>query len=103
MITVFIGGTSRELGSITDSWIKEQITRRRDDSVPVCVRVEIRCRLASVTLATPGCSSGGGGFREPTDIERRIFALWDSWKLNSSDFSPGNLIAFLKRAEEMAC
>jgi hypothetical protein len=103
MITVFIGGSSRELGAITDGWIKEQIERRRGDNVAVCVRVEIRCRLANMTLSTPGCGGHGGGGRPPNSVEQRVFDLWDAWKLNTAGFSAGNLIGFLKRAEEMAC
>jgi hypothetical protein len=103
MITVFLGGSSRELGAISEGWIKEQIERRRDGNVPICIRVEIRCRLANMTLSTIGCGNHDGGGRLPNSVEQRIFDLWDAWKLNTSDFSAGNLIGFLKRAEEMAC
>jgi len=101
MITVWIGGNSRELGAISEGWIKEQVGRCRDENAPVCIRVEIQCRLANMTLTTPGCGGRGGGGRMPNSVEKRIFDLWDTWKLSTLSFSASDLIGFLKRSEEM--
>lgn len=96
MITVVIGQSRLALADISEGWLTEQIVRRRKDSQGVCVRVEIQSARANMTLATPGCTGAGGG-RPPTATESRIFDLWDQLKLNTLTFSPGNLIAFLKR------
>jgi hypothetical protein len=99
MITVIIGHSRFALEDLSEGWLTEQIVRRRRDGQSVCVRVEIQTPRANMTLATPGCAGPGGG-RLPTAVESRIFDLWDQLKLNTAAFSPGNLIAFLKRATD---
>ena len=96
MITITIGSSSRQLEDASEGWITEQIVQRRDDRTSVCVRVEIHTSAINMVLATPGCGGGGGG-RRPTATEQRIFDLWAHYRLNTADYSPGNVIAFLKR------
>lgn len=97
MITVTIGSSQRSGNDISESWITEQIVRRRSDGQAVCVRVDLRTPLVNMTLATPGCANSGGGGRKPTATEQRIFDLWEKLHLNAPGFSPGNVIAFLKQ------
>jgi hypothetical protein len=96
MIKVQIGNTEKELRDVRESWINEQLTRRRRDEEPICVQVTIDKPPLNMVLSTPGCSGPGGG-RAANARERRIFDLWGKFKLNSSDFTGGNLIAFLKQ------
>lgn len=96
MITVRIGNTEKELREVRESWINEQLNRRRRDSGSTCVQVTIDKPPLNMVLAAPGCSTTGGG-RAPNDRERRIFELWEKHKLRSSDFTGGNLIAFLRQ------
>lgn len=100
MIKVKIGESERDLSDATPQWINEQINRRRNDGVSVCVRVFINTDSLNIKLSTPTCGSGGGGGgggRPPTRQEREVFALWDKLHLNTADFSGGNLVAFLKQ------
>jgi hypothetical protein len=102
MITIQIGNSGdRSLEDATPQWINEQIKRRRDDDQPVCIQVRIDEPSANITLATPGCfSGGGGGGRTPNQREQRIFELWSKRGLNDPNFTAGNLIAFLNQFED---
>jgi len=102
MVTITIGGESRDVGDVAESWITQQIERRRKDGVPVCVRVEIKLTGLQMALSTPGCGSVGGGGRAPNDNEREVFAIWEKLGLNRADFSPGSVIAFLKQFRRVA-
>lgn len=99
MIRIEIGGngSERTLEEASESWINQQINRRRRDGVPVCVRVYIKEGELDVVLATSDCRSMGGGTRRPKPAEAEIFRLWDSLGLKDPNFASGQLIAFLKR------
>lgn len=45
MINVKIGDTERELNSISESWINQQINRRRADGHSVCVRESLSVKI----------------------------------------------------------
>jgi len=96
MIIVKIGDTEKELDSIRESWINQQINRRRADGNSICVRVTIHENQLNMTLSTPNCPSGSGS-RPPTTKEKRVFDIWDQKGLNTEKFTGGNLIAFLKQ------
>jgi hypothetical protein len=101
MIKIRIGEVERDLGSADESWINQQINRRRADGQSVCVRVSVKEGDLDMILSTPTCGSSGGGGRPPRPSERTIFNLWNQRKLNESDFSGGNLIAFLKQLKQI--
>lgn len=90
-----IGGVERRLEEVEDSWINQQINRRRASREAVCVMVRIDAATAKVTLATPACGGAGGG-RPATAEERRIIDLWRRHRLDTHDFTGGKLIAFLR-------
>ena len=96
MIRVRIGNIEKELEDVRESWVNEQLNRRRRDNGSTCVRVTIHKPPLNMVLSTPSCATNGGG-RAPNDRERKIFDLWDRHKLSSSDFTGGNLIAFLRQ------
>lgn len=97
-VTVKIGGGEEQvLSDVTERWIIDQITRRRQDSVEVCVVVRIEMAGINLRLTTPACSSAGGGGRPPNNREEEIINLWNERKLNSADFTGGNVIAFLQQ------
>ena len=97
MSTVQIGSETQDLSNFDENWVNQQINRRRQDGQNVCVRVSIATSGVNLSLTTPGCGGAGGGGREPNRSEREIVELWNSKKLNSTDFAGGNLIAFLKQ------
>lgn len=97
-VTVKIGGSEeRLLNDVTESWIIDQINRRRQDRVEVCVVVRIEMAGVNLRLATASCSSAGGGGRPPNNREQEVVNLWNERKLNSADFTAGNVIAFLQQ------
>lgn len=97
MITVRIGSRERDLRSASESWINQQINRRREDEQSVCVRVIIREKSINIALSTQSCPGSGGGTRPPNAQEQEIFKLWDKLGLNKEDFHGGNVVAFLKQ------
>jgi hypothetical protein len=97
-VTVKIGGgEERVLSDVTERWIIDQITRRRQDRVEVCIVVSIEVAGINLRLTTPACSSAGGGGRPPNKREQEIINLWNERKLNSADFTGGDVTAFLQQ------
>lgn len=97
MITIRISTDTRPLAEATESWINEQVNRRRRDEQNICVGVTINTSGINVSLATPGCGKSPGGGRPANGNELEIIDLWAKRGLSSSDFTAGNLIAFLKQ------
>lgn len=100
-VTVRIGQETRDLEAANESWINDQLHRRRQDGQNVCVRVIVDADDVDIVLSTPGCATGGGGGRQATSAELGIFDLWDKLHLNQPGFTGGNLIAFLKQLRRM--
>lgn len=96
-IKVKIGTNERDISEMEPNWISEQIVRRKQDGVPVCVVVKIESNGLDMSLASGGCPTGGGGGRAPNPQETKIFDLWEKLHLKETDISPGNLIAFLEQ------
>lgn len=97
MVTVKIGESERTQSEVDESWVNQQINRRRAEGLQVCVRVTIKANDVDIILTTPGCASGGGGVRRLTDDEQRVLELWQQRGLSQLNFTGGNLIAFLKQ------
>jgi hypothetical protein len=97
MISIRIGDQEREFESADESWVTQQINRRRTDGLPACVKVTVRIGDLNLVLVTPTCASAGGRGRAPTAHEQEIFDLWNQLGLNGADFTGGNVVAFLKQ------
>ena len=80
----------------SESWINDQLNRRRRDGQNVCVQVSVQAGGVQLVLSTPGCGGGGGG-RQATPREMDILDLWNKLHLNQAGFTGGNLVAFLKQ------
>lgn len=98
MIRVEIGTSERTMKNASPDWINRQIRGRRDDGQTVCVRVRINCPSVELGLQTSTCPGGGSG-RSFTPEEQRVIDLWSDLDLSDPDFTPGNLVAFLKQLE----
>jgi hypothetical protein len=96
VITVSIGGASFPLERVSEGWVNQMISEARRLNQSLCVRIDVQEESAHVVLSTPGCGTGGGGGRMPTPTERRILDEWNRRGLNSNEFSPGQLQAFLR-------
>jgi hypothetical protein len=98
-IRIQIGSTGeRGYNEVSESWINEQINRRRADNQPACVRVTLAGDGVDMILSSAGCpSSSGGAGRMPNEREKWLFDLWEKRGLKNQLFTGGNLIAFLKQ------
>ena len=96
-VRIIIGGSERNLNNIEPNWINEQLSRRKNDGIPVCVRVVIEHGDINISLATSDCSGSTGTSRRLTGPENEVVAIWDKLHLNENNFSSGNLVAFLKQ------
>jgi hypothetical protein len=104
MIKITIGTAEREYNSIRDieeSWINQQVNRRKDDQRNICVQVAIEQDSINIRLSTPACAVNRGGGRPPNQHEGAIFDLWNKNGLNQSDFSGGNVVAFFKQLKHI--
>jgi len=97
MVTVQIAAEERSLAEADPNWIVQQVQRRRDDGVAVCVQVRVKEPGLDVIIKTRGCPSFCGGGRLPNEKEQALFALWERLHMNEVDFSSGNLVAFIKQ------
>ena len=95
MIKVRIGDFEKELSDVREAWINEQISRRRRERQSICAQVTIDKPPLHMVLSTPGCG-GSGAWRPPNSQEQRILELWGKHRLNRTEFTGGNLIAFLR-------
>lgn len=86
----------------SESWVNEQINRRRKEDQSVCVQVLIKTTGVNVRLATPACGSSGEG-RPAIGRELEILDLWNAKGLNSGEFTASSLIAFLKQMRKDVC
>lgn len=101
MSKIQIGDTQLELEQADAGWITQQITRRRKEGEDVCIRVFLDETGCKVSLSTPTCQGGLGGGRSPNEKEAAILALWNKYHLNTADFGPGELVAFLKALKRL--
>lgn len=100
MIVLTIAGENRDIktpSDIDESWITQQIHRRKHDGRIVCVQVQIKTEIVNVALQTVGCATGGGRGRQATPIEARVLELWRERGLNDADYAAGQVIAFLRQ------
>ena len=104
LIRIYIGNNERQFDdvySIDESWINQQINKRKEDKEKVCVRVYIKNEFIDILLTTPACGGSGGSGRAPNPREREISTLWGIRRLNEENFSSGNLIAFFKQLRKI--
>lgn len=102
MIRLKIGTETRDISSkfdIDESWINQQINRRCADGMTVCVQVIFDDGDVHLALATPACGGSVGSARSLTKAEWDLVDKWKSRNMDTSEFTGGNLIAFLKQLE----
>ena len=101
MVTIRIGSAQTSLEEMDEGWVNQQLSRRHADGFAVCVQVSISEPEVTMSLSTPQCAGGGGGGRLPNQRERRILELWSEHRLNGTDYTGGNLIAFLRQLRRL--
>src|SRR5947209_6315140 len=96
-IRIKIAGVEKAYEDVDESWVAQQINRRRADHQAVCVQVMVDVPGINLALSTPTCGDGGGGGRAPNAREPEIFELWAKHHLDQVSFSVGDLTSFLKQ------
>ena len=100
MITLRIDNREEVLSEINPQWINQQINRRREDGLIPSVIIRIKEPGIDIILATPGsANSYSTSSRRPNEKEQRILDLWSRLNLNRTDFSSGNLVAFIQQVD----
>jgi hypothetical protein len=99
MVTLKVNGS--EVSPDDESAIAQQVNRRRDDGVPVCVQVRVEEGDLNMILSSPQCIGSGSGGRQPTIGEKRVFDLWDKLGLSSPGFAGGQVVAFIKQVRRL--
>jgi hypothetical protein len=94
---IIIGTEERNLCQIDESWIAQQIVRRKQAGAPVCVMVKIDVGGLNFTLTSGDCPVGGNSQWTPSPQQQHVIDLWNMHELGQSDINPGELIAFLKQ------
>jgi hypothetical protein len=101
-VTVQIGDTVLDLSAVTQSWLEDQIGRRKRDHQPICVVLRIQEPGLDIKLATQACgSSGGGGGRPPNPREQDIITLWNDRNISAGDFSAGHFYSFIQHLRRL--
>ena len=101
MIEIEIAGIRRNESEVSESWVNQQINKRREASLPVCVRVYIKENHLDIMLSSPECPTKGKSKNSPlTKQEEMILSLWKKYKLNTNQFYGGNLVAFSKQVDK---
>jgi hypothetical protein len=95
-VTVQIGDNTLDLNDVTQSWLEDQISRRKRDHQAVCVVVTIKAAGADMKLASDPCGNRGPGGRPARDKEPEILKLWNDGHFSTGDFSAGHFYSFLQ-------
>ncbi len=102
MITIRIGQATRSLSDADANWLTQQVQMRRHDALDVCVEIRVKEPDIDMILRTSSCAPGGsGGGRAPNPKEQSIFTLWDRTRMNTPDFTGGNLVAFVRQLQHV--
>jgi hypothetical protein len=98
MVKIEINEVRQDFSDINPSWINEQIRKRQDNGIPVCVKIYIQEGNVDLVLSCGDCGAqGGGGVRRPNPDEERVFALWEKFGCKEKPIIPGKITAFLNQ------
>jgi hypothetical protein len=100
MIEIEIAGIRRKEHEADESWINQQINRRRADGLAVCVRIFIKSGALNFIISSQDCPQLGRSKKSTTQQEQAIIDLWDKCKLATKEFQGGNLISFIKQVSK---
>lgn len=100
MIEIDINGQKYSASEINEGFLIEQVRRRQEDGLAVCIRIHINQNGVNLPLSCGECGGGGGGRgRQPTSLEQEILDLWIKFGCGGSQINPGKLIAFLNQVK----
>lgn len=103
IITIEIGGESKNLADAEPDWITKSVNRQRREGEPVCVRVTIQEDGITLPLVAVGCGSqggfgggGGGKSAEPSRRQKEARIEWTQRGLDQNDIAPGSVVSFVR-------
>lgn len=98
MVYVSIGNENRDLRDVASAWLRSATQRLRHSGSPLCVKISITSGAIDMILATCDCPTGDAEEVRPFRGEEiTIFRDWQAKRLDTTDFSEGDLEDFLKR------
>jgi hypothetical protein len=106
MVRVKIDESERDLDNADAQWVNEQVRgyERTHGTLP-CLRVTVDEDHAHITLISANCArsggGGGGGAPQWSRPEAEVLELWKRLHLDSSDWTQGNLVAFIQQARRL--
>jgi hypothetical protein len=103
MSKIEIGTSQHKFCDVSESWIHQQVHERQKDGQPVCARVTLKSHSVNLLLATPQCAPSHGVARKLHEKEEEIVKIWQKENLNETNWTAGNLYAFVKRAHHLVC
>lgn len=99
---VQIGDERRSLDDADQSWIVDQLARRRANGASTCIKVFVKTSTIDLVFATADCGGGSGGVASYTPQEQQLIEEWRRRSLNDRNFSIGNLTSFLRHVKQNA-
>lgn len=99
MIEIDINGQKYNVSEINEGFLIEQVRRRQEDGLAVCIRIHIDQNGVNLTLSCGECGGGRVGGRQPGSAEQEILDLWNRIGCGGSQINPGKLVAFLNQVK----
>ena len=96
MVRVIIGDNERDLASVSENWVNQQLNRRKTAGEPICARVLIFKNNIDMALSTSGCERGKN-YKHPNRYELELIEIWKKLGLDSETFYAANFMAFLNK------
>lgn len=96
MIEVDLNGQKYNVSDINPGWLSEQLIRREENGISVCLRVCINRNNVSLSLSWGDCGNASGG-RQPSSEEQEVLEVWNKLGCGAGPIHPGKLMAFLNQ------
>ena len=97
MIKIRIDASDRKLEDVTETFIVEQVKRRRKDGISVSIQIIFKDEDVIVALVTPMYPARGRPIRKPTGRQKKVLDFWRKCNLDKENFQYDDLIYFLRK------
>jgi hypothetical protein len=97
MVMLRVDSRDVKLDNVNESWIVDQVERRRRDGICVNIRIIFREEEVIIAIVTPEYWPSGRPIEKPTERQKRVIDFWRQCNLDREDFRCDDLIHFLRR------